>query len=161
MPAYNHEKYVGEAIESVLNQTLEDFEFIIINDGSTDKTENVIKSYDDSRIRYYSQNNIDCPKTLNRGISLSKGKYISIIASDDLYHPDRLSYLFKAAEESNSIFLFTGVLTIDKNSQPFEDQTHPYIIWRRRVMEKYNSTNSLQQSFLFAQLAATTSNFFF
>ena len=50
MPAYNAEKYIGEAIESILSQTYTDYEFIIINDGSTDKTEKIIRSYDDSRI---------------------------------------------------------------------------------------------------------------
>ena len=52
MPAYNAEKYIGEAIESILNQTYKDFEFIIINDGSIDRTEDIILSYDDPRIIY-------------------------------------------------------------------------------------------------------------
>ena len=52
MPAYNNEKYIGEAIESILNQTFGDFELIVVNDGSTDNTENIVKQYSDSRIRY-------------------------------------------------------------------------------------------------------------
>ena len=57
MSAYNAEKYISESIESILNQTFNDFEFIIINDGSTDNTEKIIKSYNDKRIKYISQEN--------------------------------------------------------------------------------------------------------
>ena len=101
MPAYNHEKYIGEAIESVLNQSYTDFEFIIVNDGSTDSTEKVIKSYKDNRIRYYTQTNKDAPNTLNRCLSLSKGEYISIINSDDVYHTDRLRTLLEYAQKND------------------------------------------------------------
>ena len=69
IPAYNHEKYVGEAIQSVLDQTFQDFELIIINDGSTDNTEAEILKFKDERIRYYSQENRGLSATLNRGSS--------------------------------------------------------------------------------------------
>ncbi len=90
IPAYNHEEYIGAAIESVLNQTFGDFELIIINDGSIDKTEQVIQSYHDPKIRYFSQENQGAHNTINRGISLAKGDYISILNSDDVYHIERL-----------------------------------------------------------------------
>ncbi|MGI9534322.1 MAG: glycosyltransferase family 2 protein, partial [Thermodesulfobacteriota bacterium] len=67
MPAYNHEKFVADSIESVLNQSFSDFEFIIIDDGSNDKTYEIIKKYEDSRITHLTQENKDAPYTINRG----------------------------------------------------------------------------------------------
>ena len=129
MPAYNHERFVGEAIESILNQTLSDFEFIIINDGSTDGTDRVIGNYKDPRIRYYSQENIDAPNTLNRALSLTKGKYISIINSDDLYHPERLSCLIESAESKEAKFVITDIVFIDESSNVIKDPSHAYNSW--------------------------------
>ena len=84
MPAYNAEKYIRIAIDSILNQTISDFELIIINDGSTDNTENIILSYNDSRIVYIkNEKNLKLIKTLNKGIDVAKGTFISRMDSDD------------------------------------------------------------------------------
>ncbi len=85
IPAYNHERYVGEAIQSVLDQTFEEFELIIINDGSTDHTEREIVTFKDDRIRYYSQENRGLSATLNRGIELAQGEYFNFLPSDDAF----------------------------------------------------------------------------
>lgn len=91
MPAYNAADYIREAIDSILNQTFLDFEFIIINDGSTDSTEDIILSYSDKRIKYYANEcNLGIVKTLNRGIDLSNGRYIARMDADDVSMPDRL-----------------------------------------------------------------------
>lgn len=85
MPAYNAGKTIKESIDSILNQSFKDFEFIIINDGSTDNTEDVILSYGDKRIRYLKNDvNRGIIYTLNRGIIESKGKYIARMDSDDI-----------------------------------------------------------------------------
>lgn len=90
MPAYNAEKYIGEAIESILNQTYTDFEFIIIDDGSSDGTVLVVKSYDDKRIRFYqNEQNMGVAATLNRGLDLATGEYIARMDSDDISLPER------------------------------------------------------------------------
>jgi len=90
MPAYNAEKYIGEAISSVLNQTFGDFELIVINDGSTDKTEEIILSFSDPRIRYVkNETNLKLIATLNKGIDLANGKYIARIDADDICLPNR------------------------------------------------------------------------
>lgn len=92
MPVYNGEKYLNEAIDSILNQTFTDFEFIIINDGSTDRTEEIILSYTDERIRYIkNDSNLKISETLNKGIALAKGKYIARMDADDISHPERLA----------------------------------------------------------------------
>lgn len=91
MPAYNAAEYIREAIDSILTQTFTDFEFIIINDGSTDSTEDIILSYSDKRIKYYANEcNLGIVKTLNRGIDLSNGRYIARMDADDVSMPDRL-----------------------------------------------------------------------
>ena len=84
MPVYNGEKYLREAIDSILAQTLIDFEFIIINDGSTDNSKSIIESYDDKRIIYIEQENKGLSKSLNIGISLSNGEFIARMDQDDV-----------------------------------------------------------------------------
>ena len=161
MPAYNHERYVGEAIESVLNQSFTDFEFIIINDGSTDDTDNVIRSYNDNRIYYYSQENKDAFNTINRGLLIAKGKYISIINSDDVYHEERLSSLVKTIEEYDACFLITNTCLIDEASVPINDPSHLSCIWLKRLLSIYKETKSLELTYLSGNLGVTTSNYFF
>lgn len=91
MPCYNGEKYLREAIDSILNQTLSDFEFLIINDGSTDSSEEIIKSYSDPRINYVkNEMNMRLIATLNKGIKLAKGKYLARMDADDISMPSRL-----------------------------------------------------------------------
>lgn len=90
MPVYNGEKYLRLAIDSILNQTYSDFEFLIINDGSTDKSEEIILSYHDDRIRYVKNEiNQKLIKTLNKGIDLAKGEYIARMDCDDISFPHR------------------------------------------------------------------------
>ncbi len=85
MPVYNSEKYIVESIDSVLNQTFDDFEFIIINDGSTDNTSAIITEYAsrDKRIKLINKDNEGYGKSMNRGLDLAKGDYISIVEPDD------------------------------------------------------------------------------
>jgi len=94
MPVYNAESFVKKAIESILNQTLRDFEFLIINDGSTDSTLNCINSYKDSRIKLISNSiNLGLIKSLNIGIEIATGEIISRMDADDIAHPKRLEYI--------------------------------------------------------------------
>src|SRR6185295_9135648 len=103
MSVYNGEKYLKEAMESILNQSFSDFEFLIFNDSSTDSSREIILSYNDPRIVLIdNKKNIGLTKTLNKGISLAKGKYIARMDADDVCHPERLNeqvnYLDKNAE---------------------------------------------------------------
>ncbi len=92
MPVYNGEKHLQEAMDSILEQTYSDFELIIINDGSEDKSQDIILSYSDQRIRYYTNNkNLGLTKTLNIGLDLAKGEYIARMDADDLCVVDRFS----------------------------------------------------------------------
>jgi len=92
MSVYNGEKYLREAVDSILNQTFKNFEFIIINDGSTDKTEEILKDYNDSRIKIYkNKRNLGVAKSLNVGLKMAKGEYIARQDSDDISTPKRLA----------------------------------------------------------------------
>jgi glycosyltransferase involved in cell wall biosynthesis len=96
MPVYNGEKFLSEAIESILNQSFTNFEFLIINDGSTDQSEQIISRFKDSRITYIKNDkNLGIIKTLNKGLMLSKGKYIARMDCDDISNPDRLQKQIK------------------------------------------------------------------
>lgn len=104
MPVYNGEKYLREAINSILNQTFTDFEFLIINDGSQDNTENIILSYNDTRIRYIkNEENIKLIETLNKGIDLAKGKYIARMDADDISEPNRLELQVEYMEANEKV----------------------------------------------------------
>lgn len=91
MPVYNAEKYLHEAIDSILNQTFKDFEFFIINDASTDNSKKIIMSYNDKRIRHLeNKKNLGVAGTLNRGLKLAEGKYIARMDADDIAYSQRL-----------------------------------------------------------------------
>ena len=104
MPVYNGELYLRKAIDSILNQSFYDFEFLIINDGSVDKTEKIIKTYKDCRIKYISNpinKGISC--TLNQGIKIARGEYIARMDCDDISLPMRLQKQIEFMKNHNDI----------------------------------------------------------
>jgi glycosyltransferase involved in cell wall biosynthesis len=92
MPAYNEERFIGEAIESVLAQTCSEFELIILNDGSNDRTLEIVQSYAqrDSRVHVVSHSNIGIVSTLNRGLALAANEWVVRMDADDVMMPNRL-----------------------------------------------------------------------
>jgi glycosyltransferase involved in cell wall biosynthesis len=92
MPVYNGEKYLRNAIDSILSQTFKEFEFLIINDGSTDRSAEIVASYNDPRIYVvHNDENLGLSATLNKGLELARGKYIARMDCDDISLPERLS----------------------------------------------------------------------
>jgi hypothetical protein len=91
LPVYNCEEYLGAAIESILSQSYHSFEFIVIDDGSKDRSAEVIKRFQDERIRIIHQSNQGLAATLNRGIAMARGQYIARQDQDDLSYPERLA----------------------------------------------------------------------
>lgn len=109
MPVHNtDENYLRKAIESVLEQTLEDFEFIVINDGSTNEAEDIILSYDDRRIKYMVQIQGGQSKARNNGLRRALGKYIFYVDADDWIEHDALEKVYKKAETLNLDILLFG-----------------------------------------------------
>ncbi|MDD3876099.1 MAG: glycosyltransferase family 2 protein [Bacteroidales bacterium] len=118
MPVYNTEKYIAEAIDSVLNQTFRDFEFLIIDDGSTDDSVKIIESYNDKRIRLVrNDKNIKLIATLNKGIDLALGKYICRVDADDICMPTRLEKQVRFMEHNpDFVACSSGVEIFYENS---------------------------------------------
>lgn len=97
VPIYNAEKFIKKCVDSLLNQTKKELEFILINDGSTDKTHDILKTYKDKRIKYYKNKNQGIGKTRNFGIEKATGKYIIFIDSDDYIEPTTCEELYNKA----------------------------------------------------------------
>ncbi len=118
LPVYNAERYVFQAIESILNQTYKDFEFIIIDDGSTDHSVDIIRSFHDPRIIFFqNQDNRGLIYTLNRGIQSAKGKYIARMDADDISMAHRFQQQVSFLEMHPEIGVVgSGYLPIDENN---------------------------------------------
>ncbi|MEG3982877.1 glycosyltransferase, partial [Microcoleus sp. T3B2] len=128
MASYNHEKFVAETIQSVLDQTYQDFEFIITDDGSPDRTVDVIKKFDDPRIKLFCfpQNQGACA-AMNNCIKEAKGEYIAVINSDDAWLPEKLEkqvIFLDSHADIGAVFSYAQIL--DENSNDFPDQEHFY-----------------------------------
>ena len=108
MTTYNGERFLGKAIESVLFQSYKDLELIVVDDGSTDSSAPIIRSFcaRDSRVRgIFLNRNVGIPKAANRGLRVTRGKYIARMDSDDLCHPDRLAKQVAYLERYSEIFV--------------------------------------------------------
>jgi glycosyltransferase involved in cell wall biosynthesis len=99
IPTYNSERFVTEAIDSVLAQTFKDFEILVIDDGSTDETESLMRRYD-APVRYIRQENGGVAVARNRGIEESRGKYIAFLDADDTWFPEKLERQLRSLEAS-------------------------------------------------------------
>ena len=99
MPAYNAEKFIKESILSVLSQSYKYFELIIVDDGSTDSTKKIVKSFKDKRIKYIYQKNKGVSAARNNAIKYSKGSWISFLDSDDKWMKDTLNTYYKFAND--------------------------------------------------------------
>lgn len=109
MPMYNAEQYVLEAVNSILNQSFIDFEFIIIDDCSTDRTFEIVKNIEDDRIRLFrNDENLKISATLNKGLDLAKGKYLARMDADDISRPNRLEIQYQYLESNPHIDMCGG-----------------------------------------------------
>ncbi|QXU41033.1 glycosyltransferase [Pedobacter sp. D749] len=117
MAAYNVAAFISESISSILNQTFNDFELLIVNDGSTDATVSIVEKFNDSRIRLiHNDGNKGLPITRNRLLALARGEYIAVLDSDDIAYPDRLQAQLEFLNEHSEIALCGGHANIiDEN----------------------------------------------
>ena len=161
IPAYRHASFIGEAIRSVLDQTFQDFEIIVIDDGSPDDTAAVAERAlaGDPRTRLLRQGNAGSHATINRGIELARGTWVGILNSDDRFHPERLERLLKAAG-SGADFLVSDLRLIDASGTVITDSAH----WFNRMIEGFRQSvraNGCIDGLLYGNYTASTSNFFF
>jgi glycosyltransferase involved in cell wall biosynthesis len=158
LPAYNAAPYIGAAIESILGQSLTDFELIVIDDGSRDRTGIVVDTYakSDSRVRAYHQENCGLVATLNRGLDLAGGRYIARMDADDISLPQRLERQVAFMEAHPNIGICgSWVKTIgasggDEWHQPTDDAqirchllfhsalAHPTVVFRREILVRHH-----------------------
>ena len=170
MPAYNHTRYIVEALDSVRGQTFQNWELIVIDDGSTDTTWAVLTDYvasvADPRIKIFTQANLGSHATLNRGLSMAKSPYLAILNSDDSYLPKRLEHLVQVgASAGGDVFISTGVRLIDQNGALIID-SHWWQGMYRDLMKHWHSMetqsdNPAVQALLWGNFTVSTSNFFF
>lgn len=163
MSAYNNEKYLKKAVESILNQTFKSFEFLIINDGSTDETVDILKSCKDSRIKIINNNkNIGLTKSLNKGLAIAQGKYIARMDADDISLPERLAKQVDFLEAHPAVGVVgSAVQLIDDSGKPsficsfpsehgfikwclyfYNPIPHPVVLMRRNVIDKVGGYTS-------------------
>ncbi|MDR3272916.1 MAG: glycosyltransferase [Flavobacteriaceae bacterium] len=122
---YNSEKYIGETIQSVLNQTCADWEWLIVDDCSTDNSVQVIKKIKDERIKLIKlTENQGAAKARNHGIKAAQGRYLTFIDSDDLWLPEFLETVVSYLKENKEEMVYTSYKRVDENLQPLlEDFT--------------------------------------
>jgi len=151
MPVYNAEKFLLEAVESILNQTFKDFELVIVDDGSTDSSVDIVRSFSDPRIRLYkNEKNLGISATLNRGIDLAEADLIARMDADDICYPERLQrqYDFIQSHPDGSLYS-CWAMEVDEKRMPIKTEHlnpnhyyynltfacwiyHPTMVYRRK-----------------------------
>src|SRR3989339_1795602 len=138
MPVYNSAKYLSSSIESILNQTFSNFELIIIDDGSTDSTSQIIKKYiklDKRIITVKNKTNLGICNSLNTGLRLAKGKYIARMDGDDWSYPERLFKQIFFMESHPKTVICGGAIEVCDDNLRVKNQRH-YPTSDKKVREK-------------------------
>ena len=119
IPVYNVEKYLGQCLDSIINQTLKDIEIICVDDGSTDNSLKILKEYKekDNRIKILTQKNLYAGVARNTGLKAATGKYLSFLDSDDFFESEMLEEMYKKAEKDNSDIVMCGWHNYNNNLQ--------------------------------------------
>ena len=136
LPVYNGEKYLETSINSCVEQTYRNWELLIIDDGSTDRSAEIAKKYEaiDSRIHYFkNEKNLKLPKALNKGFSLAKGEYLTWTSDDNFYRPEALEKMLFELQKNNSQFVFAKCSIIDSEGKEistiFAPEDYQHAIW--------------------------------
>lgn len=154
MPVYNCELYIKEAVESILNQTFIDFEFLIIDDASTDQTLSIIKNYKDPRIKLIEKPiNTGLTNSLNMGLSIAKGKYIARMDGDDISLPERFAKQVAFLDNNTdyvlcgsiySILVTNEIINLPENNDVIKLSlletcciAHPSVMMRKLILDEY------------------------
>lgn len=119
VPTYNRAQYLGEAVQSALQQTYQDLEVIVVDDGSTDHTAEIIRAITDPRLRYTFQENRGVASALNTAARLAQGEYVAMLGSDDRWNPELLATLTPRLEEEPTLgVVYARAQGMDANGQP-------------------------------------------
>lgn len=135
MPSWNTGRYIAESIQSVLTQTYQNWELLIVDDASTDNTDEIVASFQDKRIRYFkNKKNLGAALTRNRAIREAKGEWIAFLDSDDLWMPNKLEYQLKFMKKYQLVFSYHEYVKIDEESKPLHIYVSgPKIVTKRKM----------------------------
>ena len=135
MPSWNTARWIGESVKSVINQTYKKWELIIVDDCSTDNTDEVVNSFDDKRIKYFkNEKNSGAALTRNRAIKEAQGEWIAFLDSDDLWNENKLERMIVFAKENNYSFIYHSYEKIDEESKPINVYvTGPKVVTKRKM----------------------------
>lgn len=159
VPTYNQEKYIRECLESIIHQDYPNFEIIVVDDGSTDRTSFAVeKIFSSFKVpaNLFRQTNQGAHAAINQGIYLSNGEYIAILNSDDLFYPTRLSVMYNALINHKRRFAFSKVRHIDDIGN-----THQFQYEYLRTLENASQFPTINFEFLRTNIAVSTGNFLF
>ncbi len=157
IPLYNHEKFIEAAIESVISQTVSAGEIIVVNDGSTDGSDTLMRHLCQRypQIKYFFQTNQGAHAAINAAIAKSACEYVAILNSDDLYHPKRLEVCLERALSDPSVdMIATAIQGIDEEGKPIE------LVWCDYYKSRYKEKNDLFLALVDGNFLFTTSNIF-
>ena len=144
MAAYNVEKTIGTAIDSVLAQTYANWELLVINDCSSDNTVSVVRSYTDQRVHLLNnEKNSGVSVSRKRGMEAARGEWIAVLDSDDAWTADKLEKQIKLAGETGAELIFTGSAFMDDTGKPIDWQLHvPQVLPYRELLKQNLVSNS-------------------
>jgi len=167
LPVYNGEKYISIAIKSILNQTYKNFELLIIDDGSTDRTERVIKLFNDKRINYIRKKHSGLADTLNFGLKIAQYDWVARMDADDIAHPERLNEQIKMIEPTKENYIILSWAAYFNNNKilftvdtPIKDNelkkklslhcyiNHPSVLYNRKFILSNGGYNTSLKSFV-------------
>ncbi len=136
IPTYNCKEYITDAIESVLSQTFRDYDIIVVDDGSTDGTKDIVTRYG-NKIKYARQENKGVSAARNTGIGMASGGLIAFLDADDMWLPDKLEKQVMAFDENPALGLVTcGLIVIDENGSVLRRENEPLAFDRQRLLER-------------------------
>ncbi len=160
VPSYNHQAYVGQAIESVLASTLRDIELVLVDDGSTDGSLSVIHRFHDPRLKVLAQENQGAHAAMNRGVQEARGEWVAFLNSDDLYSPEKLERHVSVHQANGKLEATASrVRHISARGKPLF-RFHPTLFWYAMARSVAERHRNLFESLLIVQHLVTTSALF-
>lgn len=135
MPSWNTGKFIAESIQSVINQTYQNWELLIVDDCSADNTDAVVASFDDDRIKYFkNKKNRGAALTRNRAMREAQGEWIAFLDSDDIWVPEKLKKQLDFMKRNGYIFSYHDFIKIDEESQPLNVYvTGPDVVTKKKM----------------------------
>lgn len=149
IPLYNAEKYIYKNISSILNQTFKDFELIIVNDSSTDKSLNIVKSFDNEKIKIYTKINEGTSNARNFGLKHANGKYIFFVDADDYIEVNTLQKYYEVVNEYNPDFITNGFYSETTKSNTSDKMSYPSRYYENKNLISKDLVNYYKESLLY------------